>query len=70
MIYSESGFTDFRCSFRIMMCLKADIVEGFFPKWKYRIFCHDVTTQCAAAPPVVDPLFLTCHSVINNNDIL
>ena len=32
-------------------------------------FCHDVTTQRAAAPPVVDPLFLTWHSVINNNNI-
>ena len=70
MIHSESGFTDFRCSFRIMMWLKADIVEGFFSKMKISHFCHDVTTQRAAAPPVVDPLFLTWHSVINNNDIL
>ena len=64
MIYSESGFTDFRCSFRIMMVLKA--VEEFFPKWKYHIFVMNVTIQRAAAPPVVDSLILTWHSVINN----
>ena len=34
------------------------------------LFCHDVITRRAAAPPVFDPLFLKKHSVINNGDIL
>ena len=33
-------------------------------------FCHDVITRRAAAPPVLDPLFLNKHSIINNDDIL
>ena len=41
-----------------------------FSKMEISQFCHDVTTQRAAAPPVVDPLILTWHSVINNYDIL
>ena len=32
-------------------------------------FCYDVKTQRAAAPPVLDPLFLDKHSVITDNYI-
>ena len=32
-------------------------------------FCYDVNTRRAAAPPVLDPLFLKEDSVINDNDI-
>ena len=32
-------------------------------------FCYDVKTPRANAPPVLDPLFLNWHSVINDNDI-
>ena len=32
-------------------------------------FCYDVKTRRAAAPPVLDPLFLNKCSVINDNDI-
>ena len=32
-------------------------------------FCYDVKTRRAAAPPVLDPLYLNKHSVINDNGI-
>ena len=39
------------------VCLKLEIVEGFFQNGNIAFF-YDVTTRRAAAPPVLDPLFL------------
>ena len=50
------------------VCLKLEIVEGIFQNCNIA-FCYDIKTRRAAAPPVLDPLFLNEHSVINDNDI-
>ena len=41
------------------VCLKLEIVEKAFSKMVISHFCYDVKTRRAAAPPVLDPLFLT-----------
>ena len=39
------------------VCLKLEIVEGIFQNGNIAFF-YDVKTRRAAAPPVLDPLFL------------
>ena len=39
------------------VCLKLEIVEGIFQNGNIA-FCYDVKTRHAAAPPVLDLLFL------------
>ena len=39
------------------VCLKLEIVEDFFQNGNMH-FCYDVKIRPAAAPPVLDPLFL------------
>ena len=47
---------------------KNKIIEDLL-KWQHRIFYHNVKIRRAAAPHVLNPLFLVCHSIINNDDI-
>ena len=50
------------------VCLKLISVEGIFQNGNIA-FLYDVKTRRTAAPPVLDPLFLNKHSVINDKDI-
>ena len=52
-----SRFTAFRNTFGMTVCLKIEIVDGIFKNGNIA-FCYDVKTRRAAAPPVLDPLFL------------
>ena len=48
---------EFRCAFGMTVCLKSEIVEGYFQNGNIA-FCHDVKTRRAAAPPVLYPMLL------------
>ena len=45
------------------------VISHFCYDIKTRRAADDIKTRSAAAPPVLDPLFLNFYSVINGNDI-